>query len=176
MPHLLRSEGAPTTMAGTAGPPTGTWVLPEPRSIRAMGIVLAVIGALTALVVGLVGYGKTLPVAHVASRSRRIPGIPLVVWGLISDPVATKGWAGDTKTEVVEQDEPRLLVRKIVGESAYGGTWTFEIAPDGHDASTVKITERGEVYNPAFRVLSRYVFGQTRSLDTYLAKLYAALS
>ena len=137
---------------------------------------MTVVGALAALVVGLVGYGKTLPAAHVASRSRRIPGRPLVVWGLINDAVATKGWAGDTKTEVVERDEPRLLVTRIVGESAYGGTWTFEIAPDGHDASTVTITERGEVYNPAFRVLSRHVFGQTRSLDAYLAKLHAALS
>jgi hypothetical protein len=141
-----------------------------------MGAVLYVIAALAALVLGLFGYGKTLPVAHVAARSKRIPGRPEIVWGLINDPIATKGWAGDTKTEVVEQDAPRLLVTKIVGESAYGGTWTFEIAPDGHEASTVTITERGEVYNPVFRVLSRYLFGQTRSIDAYLAKLERALS
>ena len=141
-----------------------------------MGVILTVLGALAAVVVGLFGYGTTLPVAHVASRSRPIPGRPLVVWRLINDPVATKGWAGDARTEVVEQDEPRHLVTKIVGESAYGGTWTFEIAPEGNEASTVTITERGEVYNPVFRVLSRYVFGQTRSLDAYLAKLHAALS
>ena len=137
---------------------------------------MTVLGALVALVVGLLGYGTTLPVAHVATRSKRIPGRPAVVWGLINDPIATKGWAGAATTEIVEQDEPRVLVTKIVGESAYGGTWTFEIAPDGHDASTVTITERGEVYNPAFRMLSRYVFGQTRSLETYLVKLEAALS
>ena len=141
-----------------------------------MGQVFTVLGALAALVLALFGYGKTLPVAHVASRSKRIPARPTIVWGLINDPVATKGWAGDTKTEVVEQDEPRLLVTKIVGESAYGGTWTFEIAPEGHDASTVTITERGEVYNPAFRVLSRYVFGQTRSIESYLVKLGRALT
>ena len=141
-----------------------------------MGPVLTVLGALAALVLALFGYGKTLPVAHVASRSKRIPARPTIVWGLINDPVATKGWAGGTKTEVVEQDEPRLLVTKIVGESAYGGTWTFEIAPEGHDASTVTITERGEVYNPAFRVLSRYVFGQTRSIESYLVKLERALT
>ena len=136
---------------------------------------MTLVAALAALVVGLLGYGTTLPVAHVATRSKRIPGHPAIVWGLINDPIATKGWAGAAKTEIVEQDEPRLLVTKIVGESAYGGTWTFEIAPDGHDASTVTITERGEVYNPAFRVLSRYVFGQSRSLETYLVKLEAAL-
>ena len=141
-----------------------------------MGPIVAVLGALAALVLALFGYGKTLPVAHVASRSKRIPARPMIVWGLINDPVATKGWAGDTKTEVVEQDEPRLLVTKIVGESAYGGTWTFEIAPEGHDASTVTITERGEVYNPAFRVLSRYVFGQARSIESYLVKLERSLT
>jgi hypothetical protein len=133
-------------------------------------------GVLVALLLGVFGYGKTLPVAHVATRSKRIPARPEIVWGLINDPVATKGWAGDTQTEAVERDEPRLLVTKIVGQTAYGGTWTFEIAPDGHDASTVTITERGEVYNPVFRVLSRYLFGQTRSIDAYLAKLERALS
>jgi hypothetical protein len=141
-----------------------------------MGPLLAIVGVLVVAIVGLFGYGATLPVAHVASGSKRIPGRPEIVWGLINDPIATKGWAGDAKTEVVEQDAPRLLVTKIVGESAYGGTWTFEIAPDGHEASTVTITERGEVYNPVFRVLSRYLFGQTRSIDAYLAKLERALS
>jgi hypothetical protein len=137
---------------------------------------LGLAGVLVALLLGVFGYGKTLPVAHVATRSKRIPARPEIVWGLINDPVATKGWAGDTQTEVVERDEPRLLVTKIVGQTAYGGTWTFEIAPDGQDASTVTITERGEVYNPVFRVLSRYLFGQTRSIDAYLAKLERALS
>jgi hypothetical protein len=141
-----------------------------------MNVIAYVFAGLIGLGLGLFGYGKTLPEAHVATRSKRIPGRPEIVWGLINDPVATKGWAGDPKTEVVEQDEPRLLVTKIVGEKAYGGTWTFEIAPDGHDASTVTITERGEVYNPLFRVLSRYVFGQTRTIESYLAKLERALS
>ncbi len=141
-----------------------------------MGPILTLLGALAVLVLGLFGYGKTLPVAHVASKSRRISARPEIIWGLINDPVASKGWGGDTKTEVVEQDAPRLLVTKIVGESAFGGTWTLEIAPEGHDASNVTITERGEVYNPVFRVLSRYVFGQTRSIDAYLAKLERALT
>ena len=141
-----------------------------------MGPILTLLGALAVVVLGLFGYGKTLPVAHVASRSKRIPARPEVIWGLINDPIASKGWAGDTKTEVVERDEPRLLVTKIVGESAYGGTWTFEIAPEGHDAANVTITERGEVYNAMFRVLSRYVFGRTRTIDDYLAKLERALT
>jgi hypothetical protein len=131
--------------------------------------------ALAAIVLGAFGFGSSLPVAHVATRSRKLPARPEIVWGLINDPVATKGWGGDTKTEVVEQDPPRLLVRQIVGEKAFGGTWTFEIAPEGHDGSALTITERGEVYNPLFRTVMRFT-GQTRGIDSYLAKLQAALS
>jgi len=140
-----------------------------------VGGILYSLAVLAALVLGAFGFGSALPVAHVATRSRKLPARPEIVWGLINDPVATKGWAGDAKTEIVEQDPPRLLVRQIVGETAFGGTWTFEIAPEGHDSSTLTITERGEVYNPLFRTVMRLT-GQTRGIDSYLAKLQAALT
>jgi len=140
-----------------------------------VGGILYPLAVLAAIVLGAFGFGATMPTAHVSTRSRKLPARPEIVWGLINDPVATKGWAGDAKTEAVEQDAPRLLVRKIVGEKAFGGTWTFEIAPGGRDASTLTITERGEVYNPLFRMVMRLT-GQTRGIDAYLAKLQAALS
>lgn len=140
-----------------------------------MGGILYPLAVLAVLVLGAFGFGAALPAAHVASRTKRVPARPEVVWGLINDPVATKGWGGDVKTEVVEQDAPRLLTTKIVGESAFGGTWTFEIAPKGHDASTLTITERGEIYNPFFRTAMR-VMGHTRTIDAYLARLERALS
>jgi hypothetical protein len=140
-----------------------------------VGAILYPIALLAAIVLGAFGFGAYLPTAHVASRSRRIPARPEIVWGLINDPVATKGWGGNVKTEPVEQDAPRLLVTKIVGEKAFGGTWTFEIAPESHDASTLTITERGDVYNPLFRTVMRLI-GPTRTIDAYLAKLQAALS
>ena len=140
-----------------------------------MGVILYPLAVLAVLVLGALGLGAWLPAAHVATRTKRLPARPGIVWGLINDPVATKGWGGDIKTEVVEQDEPRLLVTKIVGEPAFGGTWTFEIAPEGHEASTLTITERGEVYNPLFRTVLR-VMGHTRTVDGYLAKLEAALT
>jgi hypothetical protein len=140
-----------------------------------VGAILYPIAVLAVIVLGALGFGSYLPVAHVTTRSRKVPARPEIVWGLINDPVATKGWGGDSKTEVVEQDAPRLLVRKIVGETAFGGTWTFEIAPEGHDASTLTITERGEINNPLFRTVMRVV-GQTRGIDAYLTKLATALS
>jgi hypothetical protein len=140
-----------------------------------VGLILYPLAVLAVLVLGVFGLGAWLPAAHVATRSTRVPVRPETVWGLINDPVATNGWGGNVKTEVVEQDEPRLLVTKIVGESAYGGTWTFEIAPEGHDASTLTITERGEVYNPLYRAVMR-AMGPTRTIDAYLAKLEAAVT
>lgn len=130
---------------------------------------------LAVLVLGAFGFGAALPVAHVATRTKRLPARPEIVWGLINDPVATTGWGGNVKTEPVEQDEPRLLVTKIVGEKAFGGTWTFELAPEGHDATSLTITERGEIYNPLFRTVMR-VRGHTRTIDAYLAKLETALT
>ena len=140
-----------------------------------MGAILYPLAVLAAIVLGAFGFGASLPVAHVAARTKRISARPEVVWKLINDPVATQGWGGSVKTEVVERDEPRLLTTKIVGQTAFGGTWTFEIAPEGHDASTVTITERGEVYNPLFRTVTR-VTGYTRTIDAYLAKLETALT
>jgi hypothetical protein len=140
-----------------------------------VGAVLYPLAVLVVVVLGAFGFGASLPAAHVASRSKRIPARPEIVWGLINDPVATKGWGGTVKTEAVEQDAPRLLVTKIVGEKAFGGTWTFEIAPEHNDASTLTITERGEIYNPLFRTAMRLI-GHTRTIDAYLAKLEAALT
>jgi len=140
-----------------------------------VGPIQSVFVILALVLLGAMGFGATQPVAHVAARSKRIAARPERVWGLITDPVASKGWGGNVKTEVVEEDPPRRLVNKIVGESAFGGTWTFEIAPEGHDASTVTITERGEVYNPLFRTVMK-AMRYTRTIDAYLAKLERALS
>lgn len=140
-----------------------------------MGAILYPLAVLAAVVLGAFGVGVSLPVAHVATRTKRLPAQPAVVWGLINDPVATKGWGGNTKTEVVDRDEPRMLVTKIVGETAFGGTWTFELAPDGHEATSLTITERGEIYNPLFRTIMR-VAGHARTIDAYLAKLETALT
>ncbi|MDQ6858057.1 MAG: hypothetical protein M3Z65_03580 [Chloroflexota bacterium] len=140
-----------------------------------MGVLLYPLAIFAVLVLGAFGFGAWLPVGHVATRTKKVPARPEIVWGLINDPIATKGWGGDTKTEVVEQDAPRMLVTKIVGERAFGGTWTFEIAPEGHDASTLTITERGEIYNPVFRTVMR-AMGHSRTIDSYLAKLQTALT
>jgi hypothetical protein len=44
------------------------------------------------------------------------------------------------------------------------------VAPRG-ERTLLRITEEGEVYNPLFRFMSRYVFGHYRTLEQYARDL-----
>jgi uncharacterized protein YndB with AHSA1/START domain len=74
--------------------------------------------------------------------------------------------------ETLASEPPRRLVRRIAEGQVFGGTWTYELTPsaDGN-ATTLKITEDGEIYNPAFRFLGKYVFGHATTLEKYQAAL-----
>ena len=124
---------------------------------------IAVVG-----VIALIGY--FLPVAHEASRNAEFNKPPDVVFALIADPGSYQGWwdGAEVKTEVVERIPPSKLVTKIVGETQFGGTWTFEIVPTP-SGSRLTITERGEVYNPIFRTLAKYIFGYTGTMESCLS-------
>ena len=85
---------------------------------------------------------------------------------------------GDNGTitfEIVEARPPARLVRRIADPSLpFGGTWTYELTP--HASGTrLTITEAGEVYNPVFRFMSRFVFGHTATMDRFLTDLTARL-
>ncbi len=123
---------------------------------------IAVVG-----IVALIGF--FLPVAHEASRTADLGAAPTAVWTLIADPSSYGSWwkGAEVKTEVVESVPPSRLVTKIIGETQFGGTWTFEITP-ATSGSRLTITERGEIYNVVFRTLSKYVFGYTGTMDSFL--------
>ena len=131
--------------------------------------ILAALAALVAIVgvIALVGY--VLPVRHEASRSAEFKKSPSQVFALIENPAAYHEWweGADVKSEVIERDPPRKLVTRIVGETQFGGTWTFEVAPTTA-GSRLAITERGEIYNVIFRALAKYVFGYTSTMDSFL--------
>ena len=134
-----------------------------------MRIAIYIVASLVAIVAIIALIGFLLPVNHEASRSAELRRPPQDVWALIANP-ATYGewWPGaDVKTEVVESAPPSRLVTKIVGETAFGGTWTLEIVPIP-SGSRLTITERGEIYNVIFRTLSRFVFGYTGTIDSFL--------
>ena len=140
-----------------------------------MDLLLWIAGALVLLlvlfvVIGVV-IGGTLPQDHVAMRTVSFPRPPEAIWAAINDPAIMEARGqGMGKTELVESVPPRLLVRRVVGERDYGGTWTCEIAPTA-EGCTLTITENGYVYNRFFRFMSRYVIGHYRSIDGVISRL-----
>ncbi|HLJ45948.1 MAG TPA: SRPBCC family protein [Bryobacteraceae bacterium] len=154
-------------------------------------------GAVAAIVIAVVVIGMLLPRAHTARRSVRLKYSADAVWGLIagdqswrpelrkyesvSSATGQRVWKetdkhGQTITyEAVESVAPRRMVARIADPNLpFGGTWTYEIQPDA-GGCTVTITENGEVYNPIFRFVSRFVIGHTATIDAYLKALQTKL-
>jgi uncharacterized protein YndB with AHSA1/START domain len=154
---------------------------------------LLIAGAGLALVVVIIlVIGWLLPVKHTASREATLPAAPEIVWKLITDVDGFPSWRSDVKkverlpdrngmpvwvehgsngrlTMAMEKSEPpRLLVGRIADPGLpFGGTWTYRIAPTPA-GSTLTITEDGEIYNPVFRFMARFVFGYETTMKSYL--------
>jgi len=152
--------------------------------------------AVIALVVAVVfAVGALVPRDHVASSAATIPAPQQAVFAAITDVRAFPQWRGDvTSVEVIEDgtpparwretgkfgpmtfertavSAPRRFETRIADTGiAFGGGWTFVVEPDGN-ASRVTITERGSIYNPAFRFMSRFIFGYYGSQEAYLRAL-----
>jgi uncharacterized protein YndB with AHSA1/START domain len=159
--------------------------------LRKSLIGLAVLAALVGLT-ALIGYA--LPVAHVASRTATYAQPADRVYLTLTEIRNYPQWRSDLKSvedlsttssrrwrehggngaitfEVVETQPPARLVTRIADQDLpFGGQWTYELAPDG-SGTRLTITEHGEVYNPIFRFMSRFVFGHTATIDQFLADL-----
>ena len=133
--------------------------------------VLFVIGGLIATVaIAATAIGAMLPKAHTASRSVAINRTPADLFAHIR-----KRTASEKEYVLVSEEAPRRIVTRVVDGMPYGGTWTIDLEPDG-SGTRVTVVERGEVYNPLFRFLSRFVFGHTATIDRYLKELAAPSS
>jgi uncharacterized protein YndB with AHSA1/START domain len=146
--------------------------------------------ALLAVLVGL-----ALPKTHSASRQSTLSAPPDAVWRTITDVDAFPGWRSDvTRVErlppregqavwieetssgritlAVERSEPpRLLVLRVADKDLpFGGKWTYELTPVP-GGTRLTITEDGEIYNPVFRLMARFVFGYEGTIVTYLTAL-----
>ncbi len=158
-------------------------------------IVLVSVGIIVLLIGVVLGVGASLPEDHVASRSARYTQPPEVVWRAITeydefpawrpgvdgvepfaDAGGASGWiergsTGALPLAIEEAMAPRRLVLRIAADNlGFGGTWTYEIRPE-EGGSTLTITENGSVSNLFFRFMSRYVFGYTTTIETYLVDL-----
>ena len=66
---------------------------------------------------------------------------------------------------------PGRFISRITDKNLpYGGEWIIDVAVD-RDGSIVTVTENGEVYNPIFRFVSKFIMGQTATIDGYLRAL-----
>ncbi len=160
-------------------------------------LALWTIAGLVLLVVAIASVGALLPVAHVASRSGDFEQPPDTLYGVVNDVARYPEWWSDvSRVEMLEPVDGRVrfrehmttgpIVMEIVEarpasrvvtriadpDQPFGGTWTFEITPTA-GGSRLTITERGEVYNPVFRFMSRFVFGHTGTLESFLRALGA---
>ena len=157
-----------------------------------MKTTLIILGVLVAIVVIaaviVIVIGSRLPSGHVASRSIRLARPPAEVYALLRDAASFPKWRKDVQRvemlgaaqfrehgshgpvtyEVVEDAPNRKLVTRIVDKDlGYSGSWTYDLAADG-GGTLLRITENGEVSNPMFRFLSRYVFGHTATMEGVL--------
>jgi Polyketide cyclase / dehydrase and lipid transport len=161
-----------------------------------MKFVLIGFGVVVLLVAGVVVIGLLLPKRHVASRSAVFQATPERLFAMIS---GSQMWRPEVKScELIEMEgkhfqretsqrgetvlyelqgsrPPLAIERRIASEHLpYGGKWSFTLEPaDG--GTRVRITEDGEVYNPIFRFVSRFVMGHTAMLDAYLKALGKAV-
>jgi hypothetical protein len=142
-----------------------------------MRIAIYLVVSLVAVVGVVALLGCFLPVNHEASRNADFSKPPEAVWAVIADPNSYGEWwkGAEVKTAVVESVPPSKLVTKIVDETQFGGTWTFEITPTT-SGSRLTITERGEIYNVVFRALAKYVIGYTGTMESFLAALKLKLN
>ena len=159
-----------------------------------MRYVLIAVGVLAALVLCIVLIGYALPKHHHVTVQRPYVAKPEAMFALISDVRGYPSWrTGLTKVEVLsdagghlrwrestknngpisyvmEETVPnRKLVARIADTNLpFGGAWTYELTPIGTDGVVLAITEDGEVYNPIFRFVSRFVMGHTATIERYL--------
>jgi uncharacterized protein YndB with AHSA1/START domain len=139
--------------------------------------------------------GWMLPVEHEATVSVSVGRTPDEVYAAIANVAAYPEWVDGVKRidmldnpdgrvrfrqhtgdgplvmEVERVDPPSLFSTRIADPGQpFGGSWTFEITPEA-SGSRVQVTERGEVYNPIFRFVARFIIGHTKTIRSFLASL-----
>ena len=149
------------------------------------GLAVVIIPAIVAMI------GAALPKEHVASRKILVQALPRDVFALIAGPSDWRGVKYELLTEnpltwretdsrgdaivyeCVESSAPKRIVNRIADPKLpSAGSWTYELVPVG-GGSELTITENGEVYNPLFRFVSKFVIGHTATIEKYQRDLVA---
>ena len=154
---------------------------------------LIIVGVLALILAAIAVAGAMLPQNHVASRATQLSFPPDKLWPILTGVSDYPAWRTDVDSverlagpelrwreisgsdriafEATTVDAPTHFVAQIADKGLpFGGNWDYRIEPSG-TGSRITVTENGEVYNPIFRFVSRYVMGHTATIDKYLAAL-----
>lgn len=156
--------------------------------------ILIIAGIIIGIMVIIYLIGMLLPVKHSATVQDIIPAKPEQVWRRITDVSGFSAWRKNLDSVVVTNDlewievsgsnktplrfKERIPAKRLVTsinskDLPFGGDWVFELEPK-ENGTLLTITENGEVYNPIFRFMSKYVMGHEGMLKKYLSYLKAS--
>jgi hypothetical protein len=158
-------------------------------------IVVGIVAGLVVIVGIMALIGSMLPNRHVVARSIVLHRSPQDVYAVVRDFSSAPKWRADVKRVEVEapqggpvyfreegkhgavnydlvDDVPaQMMITRIRDtDLGYSGQWNYLFTPE-NGGTRVTIRENGEVSNVLFRFMSRYIFGQTSTIDTYLTSL-----
>ena len=155
-------------------------------------IAIAVLVGLVALVTVI---GMLLPKQHVAKRSAKFNQSAQVIWEAISNFGDLPSWRPEVQSVDKQPDrnghavwmevskmgnmpyevavfEPPMKMVTVIADTTlpFGGKWTYEIQ-EVAGGTQLTITEDGEIYNPIFRFMARFIFGYHATMEAYLKNL-----
>jgi uncharacterized protein YndB with AHSA1/START domain len=155
--------------------------------------VIVVVAALVVPAAVVYAVGLLTPKDHETGITATFAALPSVVFAAAADFERVPDWFSEVKsvrriddvdgqpayrenyggfevTNVVRVFEPdRKIVREILPEGAFSGSWTIELTPADTDTK-VTLVERGHVDNPVFRAMMRFKDNR-KTLRAYAAAL-----
>lgn len=153
--------------------------------------ILIIIGIIICLILIIYLIGLLLPVKHTAIISEVIPANTKQVWDKLTQIEKFPSWRKSlNKVEIINNSEwieiskRNRIPMKITGQTldnklvyainskdlAFGGEWIYMLQPKG-DSTVLMITENGEVYNPIFRFISKFIIGHSATMRNYMSDL-----
>jgi Polyketide cyclase / dehydrase and lipid transport len=160
-----------------------------------MKLALIIVASVFTVVAVVLIVGAVLPRSHVVSRRIILHRSPNEIYQSVRDFNAAPSWRSDLERvemiattdnhvrfreyakhgavtyELVEDQPGERMVTRIADLNlGYSGTWTYTFTKDAA-GTRVQITEAGEVSNLLFRFMSRFVFGQSGTIEKYLIAL-----
>jgi hypothetical protein len=160
---------------------------------RFRSALLWLFGVLLVFMLLVAAVGALLPKNHAAAAEITLNQPPDAVWQALTNHAADPSWrANVTKVEKLDDANGHAiwretysngqaltmedslvcpaqhkLVRTIADKDLpFGGSWSYQVSPSG-SGSQLHMEELGEVRNPIFRFVSRFVTGHHATLNEY---------